>query len=191
LPSTLAYILGIAAVVAIFRFFWRYFIFGASRMIRRDLRDRLYAHLVKLSANFFANTKTGDLMAHATNDVEAVQFACGMGILALADAIIMVSFSLAAMLSINWQLVLYAFTPLPLVTVFVVVIGRMIHRRFMAVQEAFSLLTEKSARGDLRVCASSRASPKKWDSPKTLGARMTSSSRRISAWYGCRGFLSR
>jgi ATP-binding cassette subfamily B multidrug efflux pump len=137
------YILGIALVVAIFRFFWRYFIFGASRMIRRDLRDRLYAHLVKLSANFFANTKTGDLMAHATNDVEAVQFACGMGILALADAIIMVSFSLAAMLSINWQLVLYAFTPLPLVTVFVVVIGRMIHRRFMAVQEAFSLLTEK------------------------------------------------
>jgi ATP-binding cassette subfamily B multidrug efflux pump len=95
------YILGIAAVVAIFRFFWRYFIFGASRMIRRDLRDRLYAHLVKLSANFFANTKTGDLMAHATNDVEAVQFACGMGVLALADAIIMVSFSLAAMLSIN------------------------------------------------------------------------------------------
>lgn len=137
------YILGIALVVAVFRFFWRYFIFGASRMIRRDLRDRLYAHLVKLSANFFANTKTGDLMAHATNDVEAVQFACGMGVLALADAIIMVSFSLAAMLSINWQLVLYAFTPLPLVTVFVVVIGRMIHKRFTAVQEAFSLLTEK------------------------------------------------
>ncbi len=137
------YIVGIAVVVAIFRFFWRYFIFGASRMIRRDLRDRLYAHLVKLSAHFFANTKTGDLMAHATNDVEAVQFACGMGILALADALIMVSFSLAAMLSIHWQLVFYAFTPLPFVTVFVVVIGRMIHRRFTAVQEAFSILTEK------------------------------------------------
>jgi ATP-binding cassette subfamily B protein len=137
------YILGIALVVAIFRFFWRYFIFGTSRMIRRDLRDQLYAHLVKLSANFFANTKTGDLMAHATNDVEAVQFACGMGILALADAIIMVSFSLIAMLSISWELVLYAFIPLPFVTVFVVVIGRMIHKRFTAVQEAFSLLTEK------------------------------------------------
>lgn len=138
-----SYILGIALVVAVFRFFWRYFIFGTSRMIRRDLRNRLYAHLVRLSAHFFTNTKTGDLMAHATNDVEAVQFACGMGILALADAMIMVSFSLAAMLSINWQLVLYAFTPLPFVTVFVVIIGRMIHKRFMAVQEAFSLLTEK------------------------------------------------
>lgn len=137
------YILGIALVVAVFRFFWRYFIFGASRMIRRDLRDRLYAHLVKLSANFFTNTKTGDLMAHATNDVEAVQFACGMGILALADAVIMVSFSLAAMLSISWELVLLAFTPLPFVTVFVVIVGRMIHKRFTAVQEAFSLLTEK------------------------------------------------
>jgi ATP-binding cassette subfamily B protein len=137
------YILGIALAVAIFRFFWRYFIFGTSRMIRRDLRDQLYAHLVRLSARFFTNTKTGDLMAHATNDVEAVQFACGMGILALADAIIMVSFSLAAMLSISWELVLYAFIPLPFVTVFVVVIGRMIHKRFTAVQEAFSLLTEK------------------------------------------------
>ncbi len=138
-----SYVLGIALVVAVFRFFWRYFIFGTSRMIRRDLRDRLYAHLVRLSAHFFTNTKTGDLMAHATNDVEAVQFACGMGILALADAIIMVSFSLAAMLSISWELVLYAFIPLPFVTVFVVVIGRMIHKRFTAVQEAFSLLTEK------------------------------------------------
>ncbi|MCS6937548.1 MAG: ABC transporter transmembrane domain-containing protein, partial [Candidatus Bipolaricaulota bacterium] len=57
------YIVGIALVVAIFRYFWRYFIFGTSRMIRRDLRDRLYAHLLKLSANFFTNTKTGDLMA--------------------------------------------------------------------------------------------------------------------------------
>ncbi|MCS7274547.1 MAG: ABC transporter ATP-binding protein/permease [Candidatus Bipolaricaulota bacterium] len=137
------YIVGIALVVAIFRYFWRYFIFGTSRMIRRDLRDRLYAHLLKLSANFFTNTKTGDLMAHATNDVEAVQFACGMGLLALADAIIMVSFSLVAMLSISWELVLYAFIPLPIVTVFVVVVGRMIHKRFMAVQEAFSVLTEK------------------------------------------------
>lgn len=136
-------IVGIALVVAVFRYFWRYFIFGASRMIRRDLRDRLYAHLLKLSANFFTNTKTGDLMAHATNDVEAVQFACGMGILALADAIIMVSFSLLAMLAISWELVLYAFIPLPIVTVFVVVVGRMIHKRFMSVQEAFSVLTEK------------------------------------------------
>lgn len=137
------YVIGIALVVAVFRYCWRYFIFGTSRMIRRDLRDRLYAHLLKLSANFFANTKTGDLMAHATNDVEAVQFACGMGILALADAIIMVSFSLLAMLSIDPQLVLYAFIPLPVVTVFVVVVGRMIHKHFMAVQEAFAVLTEK------------------------------------------------
>lgn len=137
------YVVGIALVVAVFRYFWRYFIFGASRMIRRDLRDRFYAHLLKLSAHFFTNTKTGDLMAHATNDVEAVQFACGMGILALADAIIMVSFSLLAMLSISWEMVLYAFIPLPIVTVFVVVVGRMIHKRFISVQEAFSVLTER------------------------------------------------
>lgn len=137
------YVLGIALLVAVFRFFWRYFLIGTSRMIRRDIRNHLYEHLVKLSADYFANTKIGDLMAHATNDVDAITMACGFGVLALADALIMVSFSLVAMLSINWRLVLYAFIPLPFVTVFVVIVGRIIHKRFMAVQEAFSVLTEK------------------------------------------------
>ncbi|MBI3659827.1 ABC transporter ATP-binding protein [Candidatus Acetothermia bacterium] len=137
------FIAGIALVIAFFRFFWRYFLWGSSRRIRRDIRNQLYQHIVTLSANFFNNTRTGDIIAHATNDVEAVGMTCGFGLLGLADAIFMVTFSLAAMISISWQLSLYAFIPLPFVTVFVILTGRIIHSRYKTVQESFATVTEK------------------------------------------------
>ncbi len=137
------YIVGLAALVLVLRFFWRLLIFGSSRRIEQDLRERLYQHLLTLSAGFFNRTKTGDLMAHATNDIDAVRMASGVGVLALADAGVMVSFSLVAMLSISAKLTLYAFIPLPFITAVVLGFGRIIHRRFRAVQEAFSTLTEK------------------------------------------------
>ena len=137
------YIVGLALVVLILRFLWRLLIFGSARRIERDLRERLYSHLLTLSPRFFNNTKTGDLMAHATNDIDAVRMACGAGLLTFADASVMISFSLAAMLAISPRLTLYAFIPLPLITAVVLGFGRVIHRRFEAVQAAFSALTEK------------------------------------------------
>jgi len=137
------YILGLAAVILVLRFLWRLFIFGGARLIERDLRERLYTHLLTLSPQFYRRTKTGDLMAHANNDVEAVRRACGVGLLALADAMVMVSFSLAILLTINPKLTVYAFIPFPFITAVALGFGRVIHRRFQAVQEAFSLLTEK------------------------------------------------
>ncbi|MFQ5795786.1 MAG: ABC transporter ATP-binding protein [Candidatus Bipolaricaulia bacterium] len=138
-----AYIVGIALGVTLLRFLWRLLIIGASRRIERDLRDRLYGHLLTLSTDFFHRTKTGDLMAHATNDIDAVRMACGFGVLALADALIMVSFSLAAMTYINPTLTGYAFIPLPFITLVVSGFGRVIHRRFEAIQETFARLTEQ------------------------------------------------
>ncbi len=137
------YIVGLAVVILLFRFYWRYFIFGSARKIELDLRERLYAHLLTLSPQFYNRTRTGDLMAHANNDVDAVRMACGMGLLALADALVMVSFSLAALLAINTRLTLYAFIPLPFITAIALGFGRVIHRRFQAVQAAFSTLTER------------------------------------------------
>lgn len=137
------YVVALAVVILIFRFYWRYFIFGSARLIELDLRARLYAHLLTLSPQFYNRTRTGDLMAHANNDVDAVRMACGMGLLALADALVMVSFSLAALLAINARLTLYAFTPLPFITAIALGFGRVIHRRFEAVQAAFSTLTER------------------------------------------------
>ncbi|NOX44505.1 MAG: ABC transporter ATP-binding protein [Caldiserica bacterium] len=143
LPRYGLYLLGLAAMTFAFRFAWRMLLFGAGRRIERDLRNRLFSHLLRLSPSFYLRHTTGDLMAHATNDLEAVRRACGMGVLLAADALFMVSFSLVFLVSISPRLTLYAFSPLPLVTLVVLGFGRVIHRRFERVQETFADLTER------------------------------------------------
>ncbi|HIE47459.1 TPA: ABC transporter ATP-binding protein, partial [Candidatus Bipolaricaulota bacterium] len=143
LPRYAMYLVGIAGTVLVFRFLWRYFLFGAGRKIERDLRNRLFGHLLTLSPSFYARHSTGDLMAHATNDLEAVRRACGMGVLLAADTLIMVSFALAAMIGISPRLTLLAFIPLPFLTLVVLGFGRLIHRRFEQVQASFARLTER------------------------------------------------
>ena len=136
-------ILGVAVVGIGFRFLWRFFLIGSARRIERQVRLRFYGHLLKLSAPYYTRTKTGDLMAHATNDIEAVMRACGFGVLTLADAVIMTTAALAFMLAINVELTLFAVIPLPFVFFVVLGFGRLIHRRFERVQEVFSELMEK------------------------------------------------
>jgi len=136
-------ITGLAGIVMAFRFLWRYFLIGTARRIERALRARLYTHLLGLSASFYNETKTGDLMAHATNDIEAVTQACGFGVLTIADPLFMIPVSVAIMLSIDPRLTLYAILPLPILTLFMLGFGKVIHRRFESVQEAFSTLMEK------------------------------------------------
>jgi ATP-binding cassette subfamily B multidrug efflux pump len=136
-------IAGLAAVVLAFRFLWRYFFIGAARRIERALRSKLYSHLLGLSASFYNETKTGDLMAHATNDIEAVTRACGFGVLTIADPLFMIPVSVAIMMSIDPRLTLYAILPLPILTLFMLWFGKAIHHRFESVQAAFSTLMEK------------------------------------------------
>jgi ATP-binding cassette subfamily B multidrug efflux pump len=81
-------VLLLALGIAFFRFFWRYFVMGASRKIETELRNRFYAHLQKLSANYFNIHKTGDLMAHATNDIQNIRMALGPGISMSTDTTI-------------------------------------------------------------------------------------------------------
>jgi ATP-binding cassette subfamily B multidrug efflux pump len=137
------YITGLAGVVMVFRFFWRYFFIGTSRRIERDLRARLYGHFLSLPASFYNEKKTGDLMAHATNDIEAVAMAAGFGVLTIADPAFMIPISVAIMLTIEPSLTLYAVIPLPILTVFMLFFGRVIHRRFERVQATFSAVMEK------------------------------------------------
>ena len=136
-------ITGLAAVVMAFRFLWRFFFIGAARRIEKALRAKLYTHLLGLSASFYNETKTGDLMAHATNDIEAVTRACGFGVLTIADPLFMIPVSIAIMMSIDPRLTLYAILPLPILSLFMLWFGKVIHHRFEAVQEAFSTLMEK------------------------------------------------
>ncbi len=137
------WILGLALVALVLRFAWRLLLIGTARRIERDLRAKLYGHLLAMPASFYNETRTGDLMAHATNDVEAVTRACGFGLITIIDPLVMIPVSLGVMLSIDARMTLYAAIPLPILTVVMLAFGKVIHRRFERVQEAFSAVMEK------------------------------------------------
>jgi ATP-binding cassette subfamily B multidrug efflux pump len=82
-------ITAIALLIGFFRYFWRLLILGTARRIEEALRNRLFSHLQTLSLGFFQEMKTGDLMAHATNDIDAVRMAVGMGLVAITDALLL------------------------------------------------------------------------------------------------------
>jgi ATP-binding cassette subfamily B protein len=136
-------IVALAAGIAVLRFFWRFFIIGTSRHIEEDIRNAIYGHLQKLSARYFAVTKTGDLMAHAINDLNAVRMACGIGIVAMTDAIVLGLATVGFMLALNARLTLLALVPMPFIALFTLRVGKMLHSRFEKVQETFSELTER------------------------------------------------
>ncbi len=136
-------IIAIAIVIAVFRYVWRYLIFGHSRRVEEGLRNRLYAHLQTLPASFFERTKTGDLMARAINDINAIRMATGMGLVALTDGLILGLAAIGFMLSINPRLTLISLIPAPLVVILTRVLTRRMSSQFEAVQERFSSLTER------------------------------------------------
>ncbi|MBA7711097.1 putative multidrug resistance ABC transporter ATP-binding/permease protein YheI [subsurface metagenome] len=107
------------------------------------LRNKLLFHIHTLSPTFFDRSKTGDLMARSTNDIEAVRIAAGMGILWSFDAFFYFVFSLSFMFYINPILTLYTFLPLSSIAIIVLVFGKYIHDRFERAQEGFSTITER------------------------------------------------
>lgn len=135
-------ILGIALVMAILRFFWRRFLNGTSRIIEEGLRNDLFSHIQTLSADYFNRAKTGDLMAHATNDINNVRMAVGMGLVAFVDAAFLGSLAVCFMAYINVKLTLYALIPMPAIVWFTRSFGKKMHRRYTTMQESFSVMTE-------------------------------------------------
>lgn len=136
-------IIGIALFVGVGRYFWRIYIMGTARQLEYTLRDRLYGHLQTLSPRYFIETKTGDLMAHATNDINAVRGAMGPAIVMLVDAVFMsVSILIIMLVTTDLRLTALALLPLPFLALTATYFGRIINRRFRRVQEAFSALTD-------------------------------------------------
>jgi len=125
------------------RYVWRYFLLGAARRIEKALRDRLFTHLQTLSLSYFSHTKVGDLMAHATNDIEAVRMAMSMGVVFLVDTIILGVLTIFFMVYIHPKLTLFAILPMPFITLITLLFSRTIHHRFEMVQKAFASLTER------------------------------------------------
>lgn len=132
----------VALVVAVLRFTWRYLIIGFSRILEKKLRDRLFDHLLRMDQPFFERWTIGDLMAHASNDLATVQMACGMGLVAAVDALVMSAAALGFMMAISLKLTLIALLPMPVLIVCTRILSGRLHHRFNLVQEQFSLLTE-------------------------------------------------
>jgi len=136
------WMVGIAAVISIGRYFWRYFIIGASRHIETEMRDKLFGHLMEMSAGFYQANKTGDLMAKATNDMNAVRQSLGMGFVSFVDGVFMSSMILIAMIADNASVALYTIIPLPLITVLILFFGKLVGGQFKRVQEVYSKLSD-------------------------------------------------
>ena len=130
--------IGTALVIACGRFLWRYFIHGASRRIEAALRDRLFARLMTLPPAFFHKNAVGDIMARATNDMQAIRMATGMAFVAFVDGVFMSVAILTVMFVQNPGTTLWTIAPLPFVSVLIIIFGSMVGKRFKRVQEIYS-----------------------------------------------------
>jgi ATP-binding cassette, subfamily B, multidrug efflux pump len=129
----------------VLRYYWRIMIFGSSVKLSKLLRNKLYEHFTSMSQSFYQKKRVGDLMAHATNDISAVQQTAGAGVLTFVDSLATGGFVIIAMaFTISWKLTLIALIPLPLMAVLTNWYGTLLHKRFHKAQEAFSSLNDKT-----------------------------------------------
>lgn len=143
-PALIKYsllIVGVTFSSGFFRFLIRQTIIVASREIEFDLRNDFWKHLQLLSYKFFQNTKTGDIMAHATNDINAVRNFLGPAVMYSVDTLTLFVFTLALMFSLNVELSLLSLIPFPILSMLVYTLGKKIHIKFSRIQEHFSILT--------------------------------------------------
>ena len=124
-----------------FRFLVRRTIIWMSRHIEFRLRGELFSHLMKLSPTYYHETRTGDVMARATNDLEAVRMMIGPGIMHITNTIVSLIIAIGFMLYLSPKLTLYAFIPMALFPFAVNKLGNLIHKKFIRIQEQFSKLS--------------------------------------------------
>ncbi len=127
-----------------FRYLIRQMIIVVSREIEYDLREDFWTHIQKLPMRYFQNNSTGNVMAHATNDVNAVRSFLGPAVMYSTDTVIRLIITIAVMISLSPTLTFYSLIPLPFLSVLVYKIGKLIHEKFTLIQEKFSELTTKA-----------------------------------------------
>jgi ATP-binding cassette subfamily B multidrug efflux pump len=139
-----ALLLTVAATKGIFQFLTRWIVIGVSREIEFDLRNDLFRHLEGLSYSFYQRTRTGDIMARATNDLNAVRMLLGPAIMYSANTIVFTAGALAFMWHLSPRLTMYAFLPLPAVSIVIQYFGKRIHERFERIQAMFSDISARA-----------------------------------------------
>jgi ATP-binding cassette subfamily B multidrug efflux pump len=136
-------ILAAAASIFSLRLIWRQLIFGQARRMEEALRNRIFSHLLLLSPSYYHRTTVGDLMAHATNDMEAVRMALGMGLVSLVDSLVLGSAAIGFMVYINLNLTLVSLWPVPLAAFLTQRLTKLLQNRFEGVQSTFANIMEK------------------------------------------------
>ena len=137
-------LIGIALSKGSFQFLMRWLLIGISREIEFDLRNDLFRHLESLSYSYYQRTRVGDIMARATNDLNAVRMLLGPAIMYTANTIVFTAGALAFMLKISPRLTMFAFLPLPAVSILIQYFGRRIHERFERIQATFSDISARA-----------------------------------------------
>jgi ATP-binding cassette subfamily B protein len=133
---------GVMALIALGRFLWRYFIHGSSRRIETEIRETLFEHLLTLSYDFYQKHKIGDLMARATNDLNAVRMSIGLGLVALVDGTIMAASILVIIFIQDARTAAFAVLPLPCITAIILLFGGALGNRFKKAQETYAAMSD-------------------------------------------------
>ncbi|SDI31653.1 ATP-binding cassette, subfamily B [Dolosicoccus paucivorans] len=137
-------LIGIAVLQYGLRYIWRMAIHGTATRLEFILRQRLYNHFMAMDEIFFQKYRTGDLMAHATNDLNAIRMVASAGILTFVDSISQGLITLIMMFAVvDWRLALASVIPLPLLTIMFNYNGKKVHYHFKRAQAAFSSLNDK------------------------------------------------
>ena len=137
------YLIVFALLKAVFQFGMRVILIGISRDVEYDLRNDLFKHLVGLAPDYYARTRTGDIMARATNDLNAVRMMLGPGLMYWGETSLTFILAIGVMLKVDWRLALYAMMPAPAVSLAMLYSGRVIHARFEKIQEMFSDISSR------------------------------------------------
>ncbi|HEX8986088.1 MAG TPA: ABC transporter ATP-binding protein [Bryobacteraceae bacterium] len=133
----------LSGVKGLFQYWMRVILIGISRDIEYDLRNDLFRHLAGLSSDFYSRTRTGDVMARSTNDLNAVRMMLGPGVMYWAETMLTFVLAMAIMLWVDWPLALLAILPAPVVSLVVTRVGRIIHERFERIQAMFSDISSR------------------------------------------------
>ena len=138
------YLLAIAITKGIFQFLTRWVVIGISRDIEFDLRNALFERLESLSYSYYQRHRTGDIMARATNDLNAVRMLLGPAIMYSANTLVYTAGALSFMIAISPKLTFYTFLPLPIASIVIQYFGRQIHDRFERIQAMFSDISARA-----------------------------------------------
>ncbi|MDF2065235.1 ABC transporter ATP-binding protein [Bacillus sp. Cr_A10] len=138
------YFIGIIIIGYVLNFVWQYQLFGGSITIERILRTKLNRKFLSMTPTFYEKNRTGDLMARATNDLNAVATTAGFGIMTLIDSTMyMAALILAMGFIISWKLTFFAILPIPILAFIMQYLGKIIHEKYMTAQDAFGDLNDR------------------------------------------------